>query len=130
MLEVMISLTVLSVIAPLFAMLIFSFTHLINMQNDSKEWDLFSIQFQNEVSGMVVESNTSQSITFQNSNDRVLFSKYGSVLRKTVNGSGHEIHLTGISDLNFSTNGGIITMGVRFVNGDNKKSLFYSAPDE
>ncbi|WP_404403777.1 competence type IV pilus minor pilin ComGF [Jeotgalibacillus malaysiensis] len=130
MLEVMISVAILTLIAPLFAMLIFSYSHLISMQNHSKEWDLFSIQFQNEISGMVVASNTAQSITLHKGNDKVVFSKYGSVLRKTVNGTGHEIHLTGITDLNFSTDGEIITMGVRFVNGDDKKSLFYSAPDE
>lgn len=128
MLEVMISVMILTLVAPLFAMLIFSYSHLISMQNHSKEWDLFSIQFQNELSGVVVASNTAQSLTLYKGNDKIVFSKYGSVLRKTVNGNGHEIHLTGINDLNFSTNGEIVTMGVRFVNDEDKKSLFYSAP--
>ncbi|MDZ5712151.1 competence type IV pilus minor pilin ComGF [Jeotgalibacillus sp. HH7-29] len=130
MLEVLVSILVLAVIAPLFAMLMFSYMNLISIENHSKEWDMFSIQFQQEVASLMVESNTSQSITFIKDEAKVVFAKYGTILRKTVNGTGHEIHLTGLNHLNISRNGDLITMEVGFKNGTIKKSIFYTAPDE
>ncbi|AJD91442.1 hypothetical protein JMA_21250 [Jeotgalibacillus malaysiensis] len=125
-LEVMVSMTVLTIIAPLLALLILSFSQLILIENTTKEWDLFSIQLQNELNTMALVSNTSQSVTLTRGSDQIVFSKYGSVLRKTVNGTGHEIHLTGLSDISFRTEGKVLTIGVRFVNGDEKKSIFYT----
>lgn len=120
------SVAVLTIIAPLFAMLILSFLSLMEHQHHSKEWDLFVIQFQEEIAPLMLESHTDQSVTFIRGNTKVVFSKYGSVLRKTVNGTGYEIHLTAIDHLTFSRDGKMVMMGVQFKNGETKKSIFYT----
>ncbi|TFD97556.1 competence type IV pilus minor pilin ComGF [Jeotgalibacillus salarius] len=130
MLEIMISIGILTVIAPLFALLIFSFASLLHYENPSKEWDVFAIQFQNEIGPLTIESHTQQSLTFTRGEAIIRFSKYGTLLRKTVNGTGHEIHLTDIKDLMIWTDNQLVMMEVEFADGIKRKTVFYTSIQE
>ncbi|MFD2913139.1 competence type IV pilus minor pilin ComGF [Jeotgalibacillus terrae] len=126
MLEVIVSISVLSIIAPLFAMLIFSFEHLMNQQELSKEWDIFTIQFQKEVERLKIESYSSETVTLKNGEASIKFSRQSSLLRRTVDGQGYEIFLTGIDTIRFSAEENLISLEVKFLDGIQKEAIFYT----
>ncbi|KIL48511.1 hypothetical protein KP77_22980 [Jeotgalibacillus alimentarius] len=126
MLEVIVSISVLTIIAPLFAMLIFSFGQLMNQQDLSREWDLFTIQFQKEVERLKIESYSSETVTLKNGEASIKFSRQSSLLRRTVDGQGYEIFLTGIDTIRFTAEENLISMEVKFLDGVQKEAIFYT----
>lgn len=65
------------------------------------EWEIFSSQVKKEIrmsQQIVVLSN---SLTFKKDSDSILYEKYGTKLRRRVNGVGHEVLLQNVNSVQF-----------------------------
>ncbi|KIL45976.1 competence type IV pilus minor pilin ComGF [Jeotgalibacillus campisalis] len=127
LIEVMICLAVLTIIASLMP-LIFANLYSVNKQVEEsahEEWDMFSIQFRNEVKLHDIERIEPKRLTLKSKEgDTIVFSLYGSLLRRQVNGKGHEVYLTALKDLNFALTHQMIVLEVNFLNGKKREGRF------
>ena len=130
LIEVMFSLSVLVVIASLMPILFLSL-HGANERLEESvaaEWDLFLMQFRKEVEKHDIEKIDQQKLTLKSKEgDTILFSSYGSLLRRQVNGMGHEVYLTSIQSISFSLQGTLLQLEVLFQNGTTKKAQIIDA---
>jgi len=127
LLEVVICLAILIVVSSLLPIL-FLHLHQLNEtmeENIYEEWDLFVIQFRNEVKLHQIQHIEPKRLTLVNQTGHsIVFSLYGNLLRRQVNGAGHEVYLTGINELNFTSVNQLLYLEVVFTNGTIKKAQF------
>ncbi|PPA71397.1 competence type IV pilus minor pilin ComGF [Jeotgalibacillus proteolyticus] len=127
LIEVMICLAALTIIAALMPLI---FTSLFKMNENleysiHEEWDLFSIQFRNEVKLHQTLRVEPQRLTLTSpEGNLIVFSLYGSLLRRQVNGAGHEIYLTSLKTAHFTISDQIILLEVEFLNGKKRIGQF------
>ncbi|MDG5470790.1 competence type IV pilus minor pilin ComGF [Jeotgalibacillus sp. ET6] len=117
-------LTIIAALMPLLYVNLYSVNHQLE-ESVHKEWDLFSIQFRKEVMLHDVEKVETRKLTLKSKEgDTIVFSFYGSLLRRQVNGTGHEVYLTAIKDLSFSSSDGMIGLEVKFINEKQREGRF------
>ena len=83
------------------------------------EWEIFSAQLKKEVHMSVnIEVNEGR-LTLAGSGESVSFERYGSNLRRRVNGQGHEVVLQNIQAASFSFQGKSLLVEAQSRNGEN-----------
>ncbi|KIL44385.1 hypothetical protein KP78_33490 [Jeotgalibacillus soli] len=125
--EVIFCLSVLIIIASLMPLIFLT----ISNANDrlekpaAVEWDLFLIQFRQELTRYELERVEQQRIILMDhEGNRITFSSYRTLLRRQVNGTGHEVFLTAINSLNFTYIEGILQLEVVLNDGSVKNARF------
>lgn len=83
------------------------------------EWEIFSAQLKKEVhmSGNIAVDEGR--LTLADSGESVSFEKYGSNLRRRVNGKGHEVVLQNIQAASFSFQGNSLLVEAQSLSGEN-----------
>ncbi|WP_221769058.1 competence type IV pilus minor pilin ComGF [Listeria marthii] len=100
LLETILSITIILSISSLIPLFFECYNKTIQLSNidQTTEWQLFLIQTRLELekaSNIQVNDNT---LSFTNGNDLITYSKYNDLIRRQVNGRGHEPLLTKIKD--------------------------------
>lgn len=73
------------------------------------EWEVFSSQVKKEIRMSKQISVLSNSISFKKDADSILYEKYGTKLRRRVNGAGHEVLLQNVNNVQFEKiNNGVL----------------------
>ncbi|TFD92274.1 competence type IV pilus minor pilin ComGF [Jeotgalibacillus sp. R-1-5s-1] len=126
LLEVLISLTVLMVIAPLLSLLMITFYSAYESldQQRNEEWEIFIIQFREENKFLQLKQVENNVITFTDGEKDIRYARYSSSIRRTVGLQGHEIHLTNVSDVRFQLENGLVRMEVTFQDGRTNEAHF------
>ncbi|WP_165967159.1 competence type IV pilus minor pilin ComGF [Jeotgalibacillus sp. S-D1] len=127
LIEVIICLTILMIVASLMPLMIVSIHSAHNQieANNEPQWDLFIIQFRNEVKLHEIQKVEPQKLTLKSTDGNVIsFSKYETLLRRQVNGAGHEIYLTALKGINFSISNEMLSLEVTFSDGTKKEARF------
>ncbi|MGD6853594.1 competence type IV pilus minor pilin ComGF [Bacillus infantis] len=89
------------------------------MRLQRMEWEIFSAQLKKEVHMSVdIEVNEGR-LTLAGSGESVSFEKYGSNLRRRVNGKGHEVVLQNIHAASFSFQGKSLLVEAQSRRGEN-----------
>lgn len=125
LIEVIICLTVLIIVASLMPLMIVNINSAQTQMeaNNNPEWDLFLIQFRNEVKLHEIQKTEPQKLTLKSKEgNNIVFSKYETLLRRQVNGTGHEIYLTSVKNIHFSIKNEMLWMEVTFLNGTKKEA--------
>ncbi|WP_316569622.1 competence type IV pilus minor pilin ComGF [Neobacillus sp. YIM B06451] len=81
------------------------------------EWDVFLNQAKKEVRISSSAEVVSGRLILKNGNDTIIYEKYGNLLRRRVNFSGHEVLIQKIASASFSRNGQTITIFIKDLNG-------------
>jgi len=106
----------------------FLHVHYLNEQIEEtvyEEWDIFVIQFRKEVQLHQVQRVEPNRLSLLNQQGQsIVFSSYGNLLRRQVNGAGHEVYLTGVNELTFNVIDQLIYLEVIFLDGTYKKAQF------
>ncbi|MDQ0231963.1 competence protein ComGF [Metabacillus malikii] len=97
--------------------------------NDLKpfEWELFLIQLHRETKDALdVEVNADELIFYNKEGERVSVHQYGQLVRRQVNGKGHEIYLLNVKKLSFMKVKNGVDVSVVSENNDKyHHTLFY-----
>ncbi|WP_375379035.1 competence type IV pilus minor pilin ComGF [Listeria swaminathanii] len=100
LLETILSITIILSISSLIPLFFECYNKTIQLSNidQTTEWQLFLIQTRLELekaSNIQVDGNT---LSFNNGKDQITYSKYRDLIRRQVNGKGHEPLLTQVKD--------------------------------
>lgn len=116
---------VISTFLPIMFQIIFS-SHSMEARIQNMEWELFVNQFKKEIqAGESVEVVNGQ-LRIINGVDRSTFQKYQDILRKQVNGTGHEVVLQNVKSVSFSKNGQSVAIVVETIFNQTKTATIFS----
>jgi len=113
LLETMLALAIFTVIVFFFPMIIPSFQSSHDDQLKIKEAELFFAQTRRDIH-QAIQVNASGNVlyvTFKNG-DTATYERYGTSIRRRLNGEGHEIMLQNIRDLSFQTKQNMVAIRV------------------
>lgn len=96
---------------------------------EEKEWEIFLHQSKLELRGARQITAVNQRLTFINfSNERVDYEQYGQLIRRRVDGKGHEILLHFVQSVEFKKQANHIEISVRTVNKQKFSAKIYVIP--
>ncbi|WP_227395162.1 competence type IV pilus minor pilin ComGF [Jeotgalibacillus aurantiacus] len=132
LLEVLISLAVLMIVAPLLSLIILTFYSAYESLDEQRneEWEIFKIQFREENKYLQLKQVEDHVITFTDGEQEIRYARYSSYIRRTVGLEGHEIHLTNVNALRFQYQNGFVRMEVTFLDGRTYEAHFTFSPFE
>lgn len=127
LIEAMLHMLILSIIMSLIPLIMYylsSVDRIMSVQHDY-EWNLFLINFRHEIADADPISVYRQRV-LASKNEQVTyrFEVYGTVLRKRVNNTGHEVILQNIRDAAFIKFDDHFTFEVEFLDGTKEKAIF------
>lgn len=90
------------------------------------EWNIFLIQFRNELySADSWRVGSNQRIFLEKSSIPISYERYGRVVRRQVRDMGHEIVLQHVTRLSFRKESPMLYMTVEFADGTTEEAAFY-----
>lgn len=90
------------------------------------EWNLFLIQFRNELySADAWRVGSNQRIFLEKNGMPISYERYGRVIRRKVRDTGHEIVLQNVGRLTFRRESSKLYMMVEFSDGTTEEAAFY-----
>ncbi|WP_409270642.1 competence type IV pilus minor pilin ComGF [Neobacillus sp. SCS-31] len=90
------------------------------------EWDVFFNQAKKEVRMSSSAEVVSGRLIMKNGKDTIIYEKYGNLLRRRVNVSGHEVLIQKIASASFSRDGQTITIFLKDLNGKEYRGSIHS----
>ncbi|MFC0269979.1 competence type IV pilus minor pilin ComGF [Metabacillus herbersteinensis] len=127
--NLLLSLVIYFTIISSFALILHFVSTQTNYPDDLKpfEWDVFLIQLQRELSEASNIETTTNELTFQNNQgETVTFHQYQDLLRRQVEGRGHEIVLLQVKESTFTKENTGVTLKVVSTAGKNFTFTFRS----
>lgn len=116
---------IISTFLPLMFQIIFS-SHSMEARIQNMEWELFVNQLKKEIqAGQSVEVVNGQ-LKIVNGEDTSTFQKYQDILRKIVNGTGHEVVLQNVKSVSFSKSEQSVLIVVETSFNQTKKATIFS----
>ncbi|WP_181884650.1 competence type IV pilus minor pilin ComGF [Neobacillus piezotolerans] len=90
------------------------------------EWDVFLNQAKKELRVCGSVDVLSGKLVMKNGKDTIIYEKYGSMLRRRVNLTGHEVLFQNIASVTFIRNGQAITISMKDIKGKEYKGSIHS----
>ncbi|WP_053367124.1 competence type IV pilus minor pilin ComGF [Bacillus sp. FJAT-27245] len=90
------------------------------------EWDVFLNQAKKEMRMCSSAEVVAGRLVMINGKDTIIYEKYGNLVRRRVNSTGHEVLLQNIASVTFSRNGQTIIILLKDVNGKEYKGSIHS----
>ncbi|WP_449621330.1 competence type IV pilus minor pilin ComGF [Robertmurraya sp. Marseille-Q9965] len=116
---------IISTFLPLMFQIILS-SHSMEARIQNMEWELFVNQLKKEIqAGQSVEVVNGQ-LKIVNGEDTSTFQKYQDILRKIVNGTGHEVVLQNVKSVSFSKSEQSVLIVVETSFNQTKKATIFS----
>lgn len=94
------------------------------------EWELFIIQLHKELGASHAWDPKQQKLFYEQEGISISVEKYQSSVRRRVNGSGHEVMLQGIKDIQFRWEEGSLVAEAAFLEGEKKRAYFFPLGEE
>lgn len=88
------------------------------------EWNLFIIQIRNEINKADSMKATGEGLLLRAGDSTVSYEKYKNLLRRRVDGAGHEALLLNVASSSFTLEHGGILASVKFLNGHAAEARF------
>ncbi|WAA10435.1 competence type IV pilus minor pilin ComGF [Fervidibacillus albus] len=95
---------------------------------DEMEWEVFLNQAKKELRNSEEIRLTYNRIVLFDQGDMIFYEKYGNLLRKRVNGKGHEVLLFHISSFSFERSNQGITIRITRIGGDVNEAFIFIPP--
>lgn len=128
LIECILSLLILSTILCFFPLLIKAYEridHAISTEKDF-EWNLFLMELRKELRTSNGWEVTKNGLYLKSGQEIVVYEKYNNLIRRRVDGKGHEVVLQKIKQINFSSNKNEIILHVQFTNNHTREAhLFF-----
>ncbi|MEK3890747.1 competence type IV pilus minor pilin ComGF [Bacillus sp. FSL K6-3431] len=125
LLESILSMLILMTIMTILPLIFYAFSAIdrsVNVEDDF-EWNLFLIQFRNEVKNadrLIIYSN--RVFIDKPEQQSIYYEQYGTSIRRRVNNFGHEIVLQELKKAKFEKDEGALLLQVEFLNGTNEEA--------
>jgi len=122
MITLMIAVTILSIIP----LVMKGFNH-INHSLSTKgsyEWNIFLMQLRKEIRNCSEVNSSGNKLILQVNGEKVLYERYGLLLRRRVNDTGHEVVLQKVMKVEFDVNVNHIALAVQFTNNHQERAEF------
>ncbi|MCA0986005.1 competence type IV pilus minor pilin ComGF [Guptibacillus algicola] len=126
LIEVLITLMILLALTAVLPSLMISSVRTSGLDPQQEEEQLFYVLVAREVRGASYVVTNGKNLTLTKpSGDTITFEMYGNVIRRRVNGTGHEVVLQGVKGMTIEISGPRIKVGLVLTNGSTKEEVCY-----
>jgi competence protein ComGF len=80
------------------------------------EWDVFSSQIKKEIRMSTKAQVVNNRLILTEDTGSITIEKYGSILRRRVNNTGHEVYLQNIAEVNFTLLSNTVRINIKDLN--------------
>lgn len=126
LIEVLITLMIILALTAVLPSLMISSVRTSAFDHQDEEAQLFYVLVAKEVRGAASVVTNGKTLTLTKpSGDTITFEMFGNVIRRRVNGTGHEVVLQGVKGMSIEVSGPRVKVGLVLTNGSTKEEVCY-----
>ncbi|WP_377888528.1 competence type IV pilus minor pilin ComGF [Alkalihalobacillus sp. R86527] len=126
LIEVLITLLILLALTAVLPSLMITSVKTAGIDHQQEEEQLFYVLVAREIRGASSVSTNGRNLSLTNpSGETIGFEMYGNVIRRRVNGTGHEVVLQGVKSMNITISGQRVKIVLVLTNGTTKEEICY-----